>query len=76
MEPHWNHSVGGYVRNRLDFEDALKRRSDEASERLGTEHRFRPVDHDCVGATEEGLDLTWKAERDSGKTDSKRRIFP
>jgi DNA-directed RNA polymerase subunit RPC12/RpoP len=77
MAPHFNHSLGAYVRNRTEFEDGLKRKSDETSERLGVEHRFRPVDHDCVGATTEGLeDATWKAERDSGKTEPKRRFFP
>jgi hypothetical protein len=76
LAPHWNVALGAYVRNRREFEDGLKRKSDEASERLGIEHRFAAVDYaDRPGVTEDGLDDTRKARRDTGKTESKRRIF-
>jgi hypothetical protein len=75
MAPHWNNALGAYVRNRRDFEDGLKRRSDALSERLGTEHRLRPVDHDAVGATDEGLDDTRKAQRAMGLTEARQRTF-
>jgi hypothetical protein len=75
MAPHFNYALGAYVKNRQDFEDGLKRRSDEASERLGVEHRFRPVDHDAVGATAEGMEPTERAARDSGRVEPTRRIF-
>lgn len=42
-EPHFNHSVGQYVRNEQEFRSALSRGSDEASERTGMEHRYTSV---------------------------------
>jgi hypothetical protein len=79
MAPHWNNAVGGYVRNLREFDDALKRKSDEMSERLGKEHRFRRVDWaDAAaagGVTEDGLDATRKAQRDTGKDEPTRRLF-
>jgi hypothetical protein len=79
MEPHWNNAIGAYVRNRAEFEDGLKRKSDEASERTGTEHRYVPVEWvDAKSAgrvTEEGLDKTEQARVDLGQQDLKRRHF-
>ena len=43
MGEHWNQAVGEYVSNRQEFHDALKRKSDEVSERLGIEHDFQPM---------------------------------
>jgi hypothetical protein len=79
MEPHWNNALGAYVRNRREFEDGLKRRSDEASERTGTEHRFVPVEwvdaKDAGRVTDEGLDKTEQAAVDLGQKNMTRRTF-
>jgi hypothetical protein len=67
------------VRGRRDFEDALKRKGDDLSERLGMEHRFAPIEagdsKEAGGVTEDGLDATRRAARDAGRTEAKRRTF-
>lgn len=75
MPAHWNHSVGAFVRNEADFGDALKRKGDEMSERTGTDHRYTTADLDNCGATDDGLEVTHRAARDSGRVEPKRRIF-
>ena len=53
LAEHFNMAAGQYVNNQREFRDALKRRSDEVSERLGIEHDFQPLtaaevrDHDA-----------------------------
>jgi hypothetical protein len=55
FQPHWNRSVGRWVTSRADFVDALHRKGDEQSERLGLEHRYEPHDHgDRIGVTDDG----------------------
>jgi hypothetical protein len=44
MREHWNTAVGQYVSNRAEMSDALKRQSEEASVRTGTEHDFQLVE--------------------------------
>lgn len=44
FETHHNHSVGDVVYNRKDFQAKLDRKSDEMSERMGFEHRYRPFE--------------------------------
>lgn len=75
MPAHFNHSVGAFVRNDADFTDALKRKGDEQSERLGIEHRYVRADLDNCGVTEDGMDDTRRAARDAGKTEATRRFF-
>jgi putative FmdB family regulatory protein len=51
---HFNYSVGQYVTNQRDFEDKLKRKGEEMSNRLGIEHNY--VAHekgDRIGVTDE-----------------------
>ena len=55
FQAHWNRSVGQWVTSRQDFTDALHRKGDEQSERLGIEHRYETHDHgDKIGVTEDG----------------------
>lgn len=69
---HFNHSVGTYVTNERELRDAIKRKSDEASERNGIEHnlefmsRADMADMGAHGVTEEGLDDSRKAWHDMG----------
>lgn len=59
--PHYNHSVGKYVNNYQEFKDELSRASESASERLGIEHNFQPIDgtdKSAIGVTDEGMDET------------------
>jgi len=42
FQPHFNWSVGSYVNTKREFEDEMKRKNDEVSERLGIDHNFTP----------------------------------
>jgi predicted nucleic acid-binding Zn ribbon protein len=44
LTPHFNHAVGAYVRNDREFNDALKRRSDENSATTGMDHSYARLD--------------------------------
>lgn len=60
--PHYNHSVGRYVRTRGEFLDALRSASEKQSERTGVEHNYQPVElGEVQGVTEEGMDATRRA---------------
>lgn len=72
MQPHFNTSVGHYVSNKRQFLDSLKAASDEASTRLGMEHRYvesDPTDTSSLGVTEEGMEETYRRRRDAGLTE-------
>jgi hypothetical protein len=59
MVEHYNPTVGRYVTGQRDFKDGLKRASESATLRTGTEHNYQPADLNdmaAVGATEEGLE--------------------
>jgi hypothetical protein len=75
IEPHYNSAVGAYVQNMTDLSDKMKIASDDATERLGIPHDFRPVDPrdtEKLGVTEEGLDATMAAQVRDGKRDVKK----
>lgn len=60
------------MRSMADFDSALSKGSDEASERLGMDHKFVKVDaKDAPGVTDVGLESQAKARG----LKSKRRIF-
>lgn len=69
---HFNHSIGQYVTNERELRDAIKRQSDEASERNGIEHnlefmtRADMADMSAHGVTEEGLEESRREWRDMG----------
>ena len=69
---HFNHSIGQYVTNERQLRDAIKRQSDEASERNGIETNLEFVsradmaDSTAHGVTEEGLDTTRREWHDMG----------
>lgn len=69
---HFNHSVGTYVSNERELRDAIKRQSDESSERNGIEANLEFVsradmsDMSAHGVTEEGLEESRAAWRDMG----------
>lgn len=70
---HFNTSLGQYVSNERELRDAIKRQSDEASERNGIEHnmefltRADMADPSAHGVTDEGLDDTRRAWHDMGR---------
>lgn len=69
MPEHYNLSAGKFVRNEQHFKDELRRQSDEASERVGLEHNFVPVDprdKEALGVTDEGLDSTYDRRKKAG----------
>lgn len=46
FQPGFNMSLGEYVTSPQDFRDKLKKKGDQMSERLGTEHNYQPRDHE------------------------------
>ena len=59
FQDHYNHAAGEYVRNRREFEDSLKRQSDEHSERTGIPHEYVPIPAaDMVDPSSVGADPT------------------
>lgn len=76
FQPHFNHSVGKYVRSMREFKDALNQGSDEMSNRLGHEHRYVPLESgEAPGVTEEGLDSQKRERRRVGYDERKRSYF-
>lgn len=82
MPEHFSHAVGRPVTNMRDLKDAIKRQSDEASERNGIEHdmefltRAEMMDPSAHGVTGEGLDTQQKAWRDLGQVPAGRLVMP
>jgi hypothetical protein len=60
FQPHYNPSVGRYVRNEADFQSALSAASDAASEYTGIPHHF--VAHDLQDTAAHGLSSADVAE--------------
>lgn len=78
MQPHFNHSIGSYVRNKGDLRSEFSRKSDEMSERMGFAVDYQPIDPgdlrnspESFGVTEEGLDHRAKTLRDLGDPERK-----
>lgn len=72
MPEHFNHAVGVNVNNERELRDAIKRQSDEVSERTGIEHnmdfltRAEMADQKAHGVTDEGLEEQSRSWRDMG----------
>lgn len=76
FQGHFNPSVGRYVNSMADFKAALARGSDEASERLGFEHRYVPIEAgEAQGVTEEGLESQARFRRNAGLDEPKSKIL-
>ena len=78
MEEHFNVAVGRPIRTDAQFRSELSRKSDEISERTGTDHKFAPIDigdKEACGVTDEGLDATAKRRQDSGLDVSTKKII-
>lgn len=70
MPGHFNNALGRYVSGERDFDDGLKRASDEATERNGIPHNYVKVDgrdHEAHGVTGEGLHETQRRRDVQGK---------
>lgn len=77
-DPHFNQTLGREVGTRREFVSELHRKSDEMSERLGTEHRYEPIDwadRDACGVTDEGTDEKFHAERTRKGIGPKRKVI-
>lgn len=64
--PHYNHSVGRYVRTEAEFRSALSQASDDMSARTNIDHSYVPVeagDREAMGVTDAGMDASRKAHR-------------
>lgn len=72
MPEHFNTSVGVHVNSERELRDAIKRQSDEVSERTGIEHnmdyltRADMADAGAHGVTGEGLDEQARSWHDMG----------
>lgn len=79
---HFNHSVGRYVSNERELRDAIKRQSDEASERNGIEAnlefltRADMADPTAHGVTDEGLESSRREWRDMGLQHGSELVLP
>lgn len=72
MPEHFNYSMGTNVNNERELRDALKRQSDEVSERTGIEHnmdfltRAEMADPSAHGVTDDGLESQARSWHDLG----------
>lgn len=69
MPEHFNSTVGKSISSMRQFDDELKRKSEEYTLRTGIEARFvshDPSDAKALGVTHEGLDATNRVRRDKG----------
>lgn len=72
MPEHFNTSVGVHVNSERELRDAIKRKSDEASERNGIEtnleylSRADMADASAHGITDEGLESQARSWHDMG----------
>ena len=69
MPDHFNVSAGQHVSGEHHLREVFKRKSEEATERLGVEHNFQPVDlrdHEALGVTREGLEEDVARRHDAG----------
>ncbi len=67
VQPHYNHSIGSYVRNSGHLKSEFSRKSDEMSERMGQHVDYQPIDPydlkhspESFGVTDEGLETRAK----------------
>lgn len=78
LHGHYNQSMGCYVNGKQGFSEALKRKSEEATLSTGIPHNFQEIDASdpkSVGATDEGLENSYRVRTDLGMIESKRRHF-
>jgi predicted nucleic acid-binding Zn ribbon protein len=78
MHSHWNDSVGEEVSSMAGFKDALKRKSDEATERTGIPHDFQPIDwHDPAVApkSDAGMQSTHDRAVATGQREPSKKIL-
>lgn len=77
---HMCNTTGQWITDRKQFREALHVASEEATQRLGMEHRFievDPSDRDSLGVTDQGLDATHDAHVKLGIKQSKGQfVFP
>lgn len=69
MADHFNVSAGQHVSGERELTEVFKRKSEEATERLGIEHNFKPIDlrdHEALGVTREGLEEDVARRHDAG----------
>jgi hypothetical protein len=67
--PHFNHSVGAVVNSDREFDDLLKRRSEENSLATGADHSYTRIDPGDLPShphTDEGLEETARTRHDKG----------
>lgn len=75
MQDGYSPSTGSYISSEQDLSEQLKRASEAASQRLGIEHRFTPIDmrdRAQTGQTDEGLDATMARQVAEGKREVKQ----
>jgi len=69
MPDHYNVSAGQHVSGERELAEVFKRKSEEATERLGIEHNFKPIDlrdTEALGVTREGLEEDAARRHDAG----------
>lgn len=77
MAEHFNLGTGRWETSMRSIEEHYKKASEEATERTGIPHNFKPVDlrdKEALGVTDEGLDATARAKRESGETSGRTYV--
>lgn len=78
MTAHWNPSVGQYISSEQEFNEALKRGSEEMSRKTGMDHNFVAVDPNdtkSLKVNEDNLEATHREHAKLGWIQSRTRIF-
>lgn len=76
FKEHFNQSVGQYVTSDAQFRNELKVASDEASQRMGFDVNYQPLDpadtKAACGVTDAGLEEQARRHRDLGWTERRQ----
>lgn len=74
MKEHFNLATGRWESSMAGIKERFKKASEEATERTGIPHDFQPVDmrdKEALGVTDEGLDETYRRQRETGETEGR-----
>lgn len=71
MAEHFNATVGKPIGSNRQFDEALKVKSAEMTERLGFEQRYVRIDPEQAGATQEGMEATYREQVATGQRETK-----
>ncbi len=71
MAEHFNATVGKPISSNRQFDEALKVKSAEMTDRLGFEQRYVRIEPEQAGATQEGMEATYREQVATGQRETK-----